>query len=471
MSDAETRMMWEPGDIVITKRPFAEGLRLLAEWDEALHPRNAIGEWATTRTGRRERRRGERNEERSARTAAQRGGLQVVGSGRHWVIHDTNAPMSAPGRQYEQRLPGQEFKTRREAEERANQLAKERAIDTSAEQIVHLLTLNHWSSADSIAKGEMTDLERNARDGYARQLAQASGLTEAQARDKIKAAAQRLRMAEWDPLKHKRGWHGHWVRNDGGPEASLTLEQLTNFEQKDLAPRGISRETMAAHLDELWEAAKHTGSMGEGLGWYHQANRSVTEIARRHNVSVRQAAAITAALSPQTEWGRNLKMTDRLLDMLKHDPSLTGAGASGADTAGKIGQTKQNLDLAIRLARGEDPAKILTGPKRRSFYANIIAPNIEGPVTVDGHMAHAMMIGVPQSQRLQITGRTTRAKGKETPIGYAYLADIIRERALAAGVSPADYQAVVWTEYNRTGGAYGHGNVRGATAAAQKRRQ
>lgn len=152
-----------------------------------------------------------------------------------------------------------------------------------------------------------------------------------------------------------------------------------------------------------------------GLAWYTRAEETMADLARQTGASRRQAAGVTAALSPRTPWNRNLDIAEQVLS----------AAADGASKAPSVG-TKANVRKAWAIANGADPDAVLGGPKVTAFYANLSGDPTRP--TVDVWAARAA--GADPERLTDKRRRELRA---------AYIA-----AAAARGVAVRDLQAAVW---------------------------
>lgn len=117
---------------------------------------------------------------------------------------------------------------------------------------------------------------------------------------------------------------------------------------------------------------------------------------------------------------------------------VLAAAAGKAEPA--VGGLCPNRAKAWRIACGEDPDTVLSGPKVRAFWANILG-DVE-TVTVDVWAASA----------------AEGVKSKQAPVRrrYQLLAESYRRTARRHGMSPRDVQAAVWTVYRRLHGYQHH---------------
>jgi hypothetical protein len=166
--------------------------------------------------------------------------------------------------------------------------------------------------------------------------------------------------------------------------------------------------------------------LAAGLGWYSQAHDTATTLAAEHGIPVSSVAAIIAALSQRSDWIRNLDRTRELL------------------ATGETYGLGRSVDKARRILSGEDPERVLSGPKVRAFWSNIADPLNSRAITIDRHAFDAVA-GM-------VTDDRTRKGVLERKGGYESVADIYRAAARVLGVAPHVVQAVAWTVWrNRTG--------------------
>jgi hypothetical protein len=122
-----------------------------------------------------------------------------------------------------------------------------------------------------------------------------------------------------------------------------------------------------------------------------------------------------------------------------------------------IGQSAEN---AVRALRGEDPNEVFNAYKIRSFNNNLSHPESTFDVTVDTHMGRAMLNShedTPEAMKAVqtlIQGRKIgRGPTATTVGGYGWAADRIRDAAAERWMLPSAFQAVVWEQWRREGGA------------------
>jgi hypothetical protein len=153
----------------------------------------------------------------------------------------------------------------------------------------------------------------------------------------------------------------------------------------------------------------------DGERWYATARRTAELLAGEYGSTVDRAAGVIAALSPRCQWRPNVEGARRMLQaasLRAPEPVCAGTGA--------------NRRKAWAIACGADPDAVLSGPKVRAFYANIIGD--DDAVTVDVWAARAAV------------GRTVEPKGRT----YDRIAEAYRRAAVRRGLTPREMQATVW---------------------------
>lgn len=147
-----------------------------------------------------------------------------------------------------------------------------------------------------------------------------------------------------------------------------------------------------------------------------------------YSVPLAVAANVTAALSPQCEWKRNLIVADEVL--------------SGRDVASVThGPLPANVvkACAIRDARILEVSSVFkSAPKVESFAANL-AGEYHYAVTIDAHAIEATWADA------SLTESSRRATWPQ----YLLYATYYAEAARMAREVPAFFQAVVWVVWKR----------------------
>lgn len=193
----------------------------------------------------------------------------------------------------------------------------------------------------------------------------------------------------------------------------------------------------------LWDLATEE-QVRSGCGWYAFARASILDVADGLDLPPITFAGVVAAMSPMREWKSNIRDAETVVMAYRnhvevgspvqawskrHDRGLQGL-AAGYDPVQK----------AYDILFGGSPDLVLSGPKVRAFFQNLIGN--EMTVTVDSHAMHAWLgnfeygtgaNGVVHAGSLQFSGSVYDACASD----YVTL-------AAEQGVTPAQAQAVVW---------------------------
>jgi hypothetical protein len=112
-----------------------------------------------------------------------------------------------------------------------------------------------------------------------------------------------------------------------------------------------------------------------GHEWYGRAHEEASKVG---GGDVRRGAGIIAALSPLSDWDRNVREAQEL----KRTGTVKGA------------LLPANVEKARRIHEGEDPEDVLGGHKVTNFFHNIHDPSSPHAVTIDRH-AYDIAMGRP----------------------------------------------------------------------------
>lgn len=169
----------------------------------------------------------------------------------------------------------------------------------------------------------------------------------------------------------------------------------------------------------LYDAASETQRL-QGMEWYPKAARVAESIAATHNITVKQAAAIIAHLSPRTAWALNVKRAWE----------VAGTGTTSG-LSRSVAKAAEAREASVPLATFSK-----TSYKTRSFFSNIVGSSDvyagDGGtycVTVDIWAARAA--GVPDAD---LSNFTT----------YFSIEDAYILAAKARGIRPCQMQAITW---------------------------
>ena len=168
--------------------------------------------------------------------------------------------------------------------------------------------------------------------------------------------------------------------------------------------------SMVITLLEHYENSSSEARAG-GAGWYTMAQREAMRMARKHGTTLHRAAGVIAALSPQLQWGVNLRVAEQVLEY--------GEAREGC--------LRSSEEKAVRIQRGERPLAVLGGPKVRAFYRAMLGDS--DAAVLDTWMFYAL--GWPEG-------------GTKSGAHYERAADALREAARRVDLSVPQFQAIVW---------------------------
>lgn len=183
-----------------------------------------------------------------------------------------------------------------------------------------------------------------------------------------------------------------------------------------MATRNGADAQLTRRILRAWRASS-ADELAAGIAWYDRAQDTARALSAGTSLSERQTAAVIAALSPRCAWSANVRGAASMVD-----------AASRGQGEPVVAGTLTNRRKAWAIAQGADPDAVLSGPKVRSFFANITGDACA--VTVDVWAARA-------------------AEGRDDPNApkgsrYQRIADAYRRAAEIAGVTPREVQAAVW---------------------------
>ena len=182
----------------------------------------------------------------------------------------------------------------------------------------------------------------------------------------------------------------------------------------------------------------NTADIAQGATWYHVANTIASRLARKYDISERQAVGVIAALSPRNKWERNTADAENLIRVFTSDPE-------SVDSV-KVCTFSRNKAKAIEILRLSDPVReeqvlgILSGPKMQEFYGCIIGVHDE--VCIDGH-AYCVWAG----DRITLANVPKIGAKLREKIKVAYC-----RAAQEVDVTPAQMQAITWCVWRRIHG-------------------
>ena len=181
------------------------------------------------------------------------------------------------------------------------------------------------------------------------------------------------------------------------------------------------KQKIQANLEYFYHLA-NAQEKSDGLNWYRTAHEIVQGLSMKYNFEPIVVAQVLSALSPRNKWERNIIDTENVLKAVND-----GLGPESVSVC----TFNNNKRKAFQFARGErENIDYKTSPKTHSFVRNIAELNTDF-VTVDMWHTRAAFnrMVVPKSLSLS---------------NYEDIRDITIENAKAHGVTPFEYQAIVW---------------------------
>jgi hypothetical protein len=157
--------------------------------------------------------------------------------------------------------------------------------------------------------------------------------------------------------------------------------------------KNIAESQFKGHVENIINKYREaTPALLEGgHQWYAKAHEEATKLGKG---DTKRGAGIIAALSPLSDWERNVREAKELVKTGNVKSALLPA----------------NVAKAQRINAGESPEEVLGGHKVTNFFQNIHDPSNTSPVTIDRH-AYDIAMGRPFAG----TGRPKTAEDLKVP--------------------------------------------------------
>lgn len=174
----------------------------------------------------------------------------------------------------------------------------------------------------------------------------------------------------------------------------------------------------------------------DGLSWYPRANAYALELSTRYAITLQQSCGVIAALSPGLSWDVNKRDARDLIREYRN-------GSKRLPMVGCYG--RKNVIKCAKILSGKTPLSVLGGYKVRSFYSNLLYPNMDYPldiptVTIDRHAKCCLL------------GDKSAINSVVRPKEYEWIANHFRHAASSLGLSVPAFQAVCWLQWRATQG-------------------
>ncbi len=196
-----------------------------------------------------------------------------------------------------------------------------------------------------------------------------------------------------------------------------------------------------------------SSELRSGLNWYADAHNDCVKLARRYGLPLDLVVKVAAVLSPQVNWDSNIPCAEEVIRYYlagQYVPDIRMWKRFGGELP--LGPCKDhyfgissdamfdhpaiayrtNQVKALWLLQGHDQDLILQGPKVRAFIDNILHHDSSDAVTVDSHAIQAWF------------GNITPGTYGVPDKAYGIIVADYRQAAEVVGVSPLQFQAVVW---------------------------
>jgi len=180
---------------------------------------------------------------------------------------------------------------------------------------------------------------------------------------------------------------------------------------------------MLKNLEILFSQADEM-DISDGKQAYKRYHRVLLGIAVYYGQPMSRVVAAFAALSPNNDYVGNLRSLVSMLDAKRRGYEYKDAIVSTY----KAARARANLYLT-----GTPFLDHAKGLKTRAFYQNLLHPEMDGPVTVDGHMYHAWMGTTGGMKDANVTAKL-----------YAEISDATRRLAAEHGYLAHEAQAILW---------------------------
>lgn len=166
--------------------------------------------------------------------------------------------------------------------------------------------------------------------------------------------------------------------------------------------------------------------MAEGLLAYQRYHDVMVQMSQKYSIPIERVIAVFVSLSPNNDYVGNLRSAVSVLAGIYH----------GVPEEKIVVSTyKHCRTRAYQYGTGQrDFLKETKGPKITNFYHNILNPQDNRYVTIDGHMSAIW-------QGKQLTMREALVKTKKE---YNEISDAVKRLAFSQLMLPNQYQAVLW---------------------------
>lgn len=258
----------------------------------------------------------------------------------------------------------------------------------------------------------------------------------------------------------------------GDPNSTQTRDDHGRFTAGNLAPTGRNWDQMSAAeqqtaLSKLADKGVNTDKVLQNMRdaldkadpkdaqWYQDQHDKITALADKYGIDRDHAYALTAALSPQCEWNRNLVAAETVMEKVSSGQTTPDDMKEISAHCAVLGP---GVSKAFALAQGADIDKTLGGAKVRSFYTNLALPEGRPDVaTLDNHQGMLMLRGMQPGSanngysdvNKNYISRVYNTSVGGTKAGYAVMSHLVQEVAQERHLTTNGAQAEMWTTWLR----------------------
>lgn len=177
--------------------------------------------------------------------------------------------------------------------------------------------------------------------------------------------------------------------------------------------------------------------LSEGMHWYSVARTGAFVLANEHGITVRKAAGVIAALSPNLKWELNIKAADTIIKAKKLGIDYQDATCP-AYKANRLKAYK-----VLECDNDDNIPEILNGLKITSFYNCIVDENTDD-ICIDGHARNIYF-----NERLVLKNNAiNKTQYRFLQQEYRLATETIN-LAYGFSLTPAQVQAVTWVVWRR----------------------
>ena len=194
----------------------------------------------------------------------------------------------------------------------------------------------------------------------------------------------------------------------------------------------ISYEQGFENMERMWLCVTRD-DLHDGLQGYRRYHNIMRALSDEYGIARDRVVAVFVSLSPNTDYINNLRSTKSVLH---------GVAQGWPPERIQVSTYRHCLLRAYAYATGQASFLEQTkGPKIRAFYHNVLDPNDQRYVTVDGHMVCIW-------RGLNLTMRQALVRGRE----YSAIQHATKALAFKHQLVPCEAQAVLWHARKRMQG-------------------